>query len=228
MRACEERCLAGKCGWPLCGVSLSGCPGDDDARRLEGVGRGARAVRRTTKTPDGSAGSVRGGRGTYRIDAVRRKVYLRGDLDMFCGDAHRAEAEAVGVSLALPLDSETSEASAAQQERNAERGGGRDGRRRRRGRRRDAKREGEGDGRRQRQRQGCRFGKAAARGGGAARAGRLGSGAAGAFARRASRRRKRERGGRRGGGVRPAAGSVGGEAKSVRRKADVTKRRPSP
>ena len=114
MRACEERCLAGKCGWPLCGVSLSGCPGDDDARRLEGVGRGARAVRRTTKTPDGSAGSVRGGRGTYRIDAVRRKVYLRGDLDMFCGDAHRAEAEAVGVSLALPLDSETSEASAAQ------------------------------------------------------------------------------------------------------------------
>ena len=55
MRACEERCLAGKCGWPLCGVSLSGCPGDDDARRLEGVGRGARAVRRTTKTPDGSS-----------------------------------------------------------------------------------------------------------------------------------------------------------------------------
>ena len=58
MRACEERCLAGKCGWPLCGVSLSGCPGDDDARRLEGVGRGARAVRRTTKTP-GRLGGVR-------------------------------------------------------------------------------------------------------------------------------------------------------------------------
>ena len=71
MRACEERCLAGKCGWPLCGaptrfsgVSGSGCPGDDDAR----------AVRRTT--PDGSAGSVRRGRGTYRIDAVRRKPPL--------------------------------------------------------------------------------------------------------------------------------------------------------
>jgi len=113
MRACEERCLAGKCGWPLCGaptrfsgVSGSGCPGDDDAR----------AVRRTT--PDGSAGSVRGGRGTYRIDAVRRKVYLRGDLDMFCGDAHRAEAEAVGVSLALPLDSsEESDSSAAKESR---------------------------------------------------------------------------------------------------------------
>ena len=112
MRACEERCLAGKCGWPLCGaptrsfgVSGSGCPGEDDAR----------AVRRTT--PDGSAGSVRGGRGTYRIDAVRRKVYLRGDLDMFCGDAHRAEAEAVGVSLALPLDSEMSDSSAAKETR---------------------------------------------------------------------------------------------------------------
>ena len=112
MRACEERCLAGKCGWPLCGaptrfsgVSGSGCPGDDDAR----------AVRRTT--PDGSAGSVRRGRGTYRIDAVRRKVYLRGDLDMFCGDAHRAEAEAVGVSLALPLDSEVSDSSAAKETR---------------------------------------------------------------------------------------------------------------
>ena len=102
MRACEERCLAGKCGWPLCGKRVdasrrsgSRSEANDDGTRANGA--------RLIATPDGSAGSVRGGRGTYRIDAVRRKVYLRGDLEMFCCDAHRAEAEAVGVSLALPL-----------------------------------------------------------------------------------------------------------------------------
>jgi hypothetical protein len=46
-------------------------------------------------------------RGTYRIDAVRRKVYLRGDLAMFCGDAHREQAEAIGVSLAISLEAQS-------------------------------------------------------------------------------------------------------------------------
>ena len=104
MRACEERRLAGKCGWPLCGKTLEGEVGDGDG------------VRRRVTTPDGSAGSVRGGRGTYRIDAVRRKVYLRGDLAMFCGDAHREEAEAIGVSLAISLEAAEAAEKASEKE----------------------------------------------------------------------------------------------------------------
>ena len=106
MRACEERRLAGKCGWPLCGKTWEG----------EG-GRDGDGVRRRVTTPDGSAGSVRGGRGTYRIDAVRRKVYLRGDLAMFCGDAHREEAEAIGVSLAISLEAKSEASEKAEKEK---------------------------------------------------------------------------------------------------------------
>ena len=221
MRACEERCLAGKCGWPLCGVSLSGCPGDDDAQRLEGVGRGARAARRTT--PDGSAGSVRGGRGTYRIDAVRRKVYLRGDLDMFCGDAHRAEAEAVGVSLALPLDSETDSETAKETRKEAEDGtnaaddaGA--------AATRNAKAKAMGDANANvkaavlEKRPPAVVERRAP--GASAPAPRAPRSRAFSAAEKETRRPPRWRGTSRG-------GSAGGEAKSVRRKADVTKRRPS-
>ena len=118
MRACEERCLAGKCGWPLCGVKTPAFRGSNAGEDDDASDAAARAARRLVVSPDGSAGSVRGGRGAYRIDAVRRKVYRRGDLEMFCGDAHRNEAEAMGVSLALPLDP-VAEAERAEPDRDA-------------------------------------------------------------------------------------------------------------
>ena len=45
-----------------------------------------------------------GGRGKYRIAVGERKVYLRRDLEMFCCEEHRLEAEALGTSLAVSLE----------------------------------------------------------------------------------------------------------------------------
>ena len=95
MSACEERCLSGLCGWPLCAVPL------EQAKRLQ---NSKIKQRRKIGGENGIAGAVVGGKGTYRIDAVNRKVYLREDLEMFCCDVHRAMAEKLGVSLALSLD----------------------------------------------------------------------------------------------------------------------------
>ena len=111
MSACEERCLTGKCGWPLCAVPLEtakrgmngGFLGNSNDSRETSV-RGTFRERRKIGGENGAAGAVVGGRGTYRIDALHRKVYLREDLEMFCCATHRSAAEALGVSLALSLD----------------------------------------------------------------------------------------------------------------------------
>ena len=82
--ACQERCLAGRCGWPLCSSAPRGAERDSERPR-----------------------------GKYRVALAERKVYLRGDLDMFCGDAHRKEAETLGCSLALNLEEGTSNTGAS-------------------------------------------------------------------------------------------------------------------
>ena len=95
----EERCLAGRCGWPLCGVDLKAAArtaaSDDDARTAK------EEEEEEEESPAGTEGKRRG---KYRIDARNRRVYLRCDVEMFCGEAHRVAAEDYGVSLAIDLE----------------------------------------------------------------------------------------------------------------------------
>mmetsp|Transcript_715 Transcript_715/g.2724 ORF Transcript_715/g.2724 Transcript_715/m.2724 type:complete len:827 (+) Transcript_715:23-2503(+) len=86
LQVCEERALAGRCGWPLCATSL-----------------------RAQKSNPTSSGSKAKPEGKYRIDTKNRKVYLKASLDMFCCTAHRVEAEDFGTSLALDLTGEGGE-----------------------------------------------------------------------------------------------------------------------
>ena len=88
---CEERCLARKCGWPMCGEALTNAQT-----------RGNERVLRVSETT--GAGAVTGGRGKYRIAYGERKVYMRRDLEMFCCEAHRLEAEKLGTSLSVRLE----------------------------------------------------------------------------------------------------------------------------
>ena len=107
---CEERCLAGTCGWPMCGEALTSAQT-----------RGNERVLRVSETT--GAGSVTGGRGKYRIAAGERKVYLRRDLEMFCCEEHRLEAEALGTSLAVSLEEARGEKDVGEGGADAGRGG---------------------------------------------------------------------------------------------------------